>query len=123
MIYETDAGPVKAVNDVSFKLRPGERMGFIGESGSGKTTAATAMMRFPRPPAFITKGQVLLEGSDLMSMDDDALRRMRLKEIAMVPQAAMNALNPVMRIADQIKDGLIVHDGTDVQSGTGPDCG
>lgn len=111
VIYETDAGPVKAVNNVSFKLRPGERMGFIGESGSGKTTAATAMMRLSRPPAYITQGQVLLEGRDLMSIDDDELRSMRLKDIAMVPQAAMNALNPVMRIGDQIKDGLIVHEG------------
>ena len=109
VVYETDEGPVKAVNDVSFTLKSGERMGLIGESGSGKTTAATAMMRLSRPPAFITKGQVLLEGHDLMSMDDDTLRKMRLKEIAMVPQAAMNALNPVMRIADQIKDGLVVH--------------
>jgi peptide/nickel transport system ATP-binding protein len=111
VIYETDAGPVKAVNDVSFSIKPGERMGLIGESGSGKTTAATAMMRLSRPPAFITKGQVLLEGRDLMSIDEDELRRMRLKEIAMVPQASMNALNPVMRIGDQIKDALIVHEG------------
>jgi len=111
VIYETADGPVKAVNDVSFFIRPGERMGLIGESGSGKTTAATALMRLSRPPAYITTGQVLLEGRDLMSISDEELRRMRLKEIAMVPQAAMNALNPVMRIGDQIKDGLIVHEG------------
>lgn len=111
VVYETEAGPVKAVNDVSFSIKPGERMGLIGESGSGKTTAATAMMRLSRPPAFITQGQVLLEGRDLMSIDDDELRKMRLKEIAMVPQASMNALNPVMRIGDQIKDALIVHEG------------
>jgi len=111
VVYETAEGPVKAVNDVSFTIKPGERMGLIGESGSGKTTAAIAMMRLSRPPAFITKGQVLLEGRDLMSIDDDELRRMRLKEIAMVPQASMNALNPVMRIGDQIKDALVVHEG------------
>jgi len=111
VVYETAEGPVKAVNDVSFTIKPGERMGLIGESGSGKTTAAIAMMRLSRPPAFITKGQVLLEGRDLMSIDDEALRRMRLKEIAMVPQASMNALNPVMRIGDQIKDALVVHEG------------
>jgi len=111
VIYETDEGPVKAVNDVSFFIRPGERMGLIGESGSGKTTAATAIMRLSRPPAFITGGQVLLEGRDLMSMEENELRRLRLKEIALVPQASMNALNPVMRIGDQIKDALIVHEG------------
>jgi len=111
VVYETAEGPVKAVNDVSFFIRPGERMGLIGESGSGKTTAATAIMRLSRPPAFITGGQVLLEGRDLMSMGDDELRKLRLKEIALVPQASMNALNPVMRIGDQIKDALIVHEG------------
>ncbi|MBN1875340.1 MAG: dipeptide/oligopeptide/nickel ABC transporter permease/ATP-binding protein [Anaerolineae bacterium] len=111
VVYETEAGPVKAVNDVSFSIKPGERMGLIGESGSGKTTAAVAMMRLSRPPAFITQGQVFLEGRDLMTISDEELRRMRLKEIAMVPQAAMNALNPVMRIEDQIKDGLVVHTG------------
>jgi oligopeptide/dipeptide ABC transporter ATP-binding protein len=111
VVYETLEGPVKAVNDVSFSIKPGERMGLIGESGSGKTTAATAMMRLSRPPAFITHGQVLLEGRDLMSIPDEELRRMRLKDIALVPQASMNALNPVMRIGDQIKDALIVHEG------------
>jgi len=111
VVYETTEGPVKAVNDISFYLGPGERMGLIGESGCGKTTTATAMMRLSRPPAFITQGQVLLEGRDLMSMDDDELRKMRLKEIALIPQAAMNALNPVMRIDDQIRDGLMVHLG------------
>ncbi len=111
VVYETTEGPVKAVNDVSFLIKPGERMGLIGESGSGKTTAAVAMMRLSRPPAFITRGQVLLDGRDLMTIDEDELRKLRLKEIAMVPQASMNALNPVMRIGDQIKDALVVHEG------------
>jgi peptide/nickel transport system ATP-binding protein len=109
--YETPDGPVRAVNEVSFSLRPGERMGLIGESGSGKTTMATGLMRLSRPPAFIVGGQVFLEGRDLMILEDDDLRRARLKEIAMVPQAAMNALNPVMRIDAQIKDALVAHMG------------
>jgi oligopeptide/dipeptide ABC transporter ATP-binding protein len=109
--YETPDGPVKAVNDVSFSLQPGERMGLIGESGSGKTTMATALMRLSLPPAFITAGQVFLEGRDLMVLEDEELRKVRLKEIAMVPQAAMNALNPVMRIESQIKDALVAHMG------------
>jgi peptide/nickel transport system ATP-binding protein len=111
VIYETPDGPVKAVNEVSFSLGPGERMGLIGESGSGKTTLATGLMRLSRPPAYITGGQVFLEGRDLMALDEDEIRRSRLKEIAMVPQAAMNALNPVMRIDAQIKDALIAHMG------------
>ncbi len=111
VVYETPDGPVKAVNGVTFSLRPGERMGLIGESGSGKTTLATALMRLSRPPAFIVGGRVLLDGHDLLAMDDEELQRMRLKEIALVPQAAMNALNPVMRIDAQIKDALVAHLG------------
>ncbi len=111
VVYETASGTVKAVDDVSFHLQPGERMGLIGESGSGKTTLATALMRLSRPPAYITGGQVLLEGRDLLSVSEEELRRLRLKEIALMPQAAMNSLNPVMRVGPQIKDALNVHIG------------
>jgi len=107
--YATARGVVRAVDDVSFTLQPGERMGLIGESGSGKTTMVTALMRLTRPPAHIVGGQVLLEGQDLLSISDEALRKLRLKEIALMPQAAMNSLNPVVRIGPQIKDGLRVH--------------
>ncbi|MFN8444162.1 MAG: dipeptide/oligopeptide/nickel ABC transporter permease/ATP-binding protein [Caldilineaceae bacterium] len=109
VVYETTAGMVKAVDDVSFTLQPGERMGLIGESGSGKTTMVTALMRLTRPPAYIAGGQVLLEGKDLLAMGDEELRKLRLKEIALMPQAAMNSLNPVIRIGPQIKDGFRVH--------------
>ncbi len=109
VVYETARGVVRAVDDVSFTLQPGERMGLIGESGSGKTTMVTALMRLTRPPAYIAGGQVLLEGKDLLSISDEALRKLRLKEIALMPQAAMNSLNPVVRVGPQIKDGLRVH--------------
>jgi len=109
VVYETARGIVKAVDDVSFTLQPGERMGLIGESGSGKTTMVTALMRLTRPPAYIAEGQVLLEGQDLLSIGDEALRKLRLKEIALIPQAAMNSLNPVVRVGPQIKDGFRVH--------------
>lgn len=109
VVYETANGLVKAVDDVSFTLQPGERMGLIGESGSGKTTMVTALMRLTRPPAFIAGGEVLLEGKDLLTMSDEALRKLRLKEIALMPQAAMNSLNPVVRVGPQIKDGFRVH--------------
>jgi peptide/nickel transport system ATP-binding protein len=111
VVYETAAGAVKAVDDVSFTLQPGERMGLIGESGSGKTTMATALMRLSRPPAYITGGQVLLNGYDLMAVSEEELRKLRLKEIALMPQAAMNSLNPVMRVGPQMKDALQVHLG------------
>jgi peptide/nickel transport system ATP-binding protein len=111
VVYETAAGTVKAVDDVSFALQPGERMGLIGESGSGKTTMATALMRLSRPPAYITGGQILLEGRDLLSVSEEELRRLRLKEIALMPQAAMNSLNPVMRVGPQLTDAIKVHMG------------
>ncbi len=109
VVYETARGVVKAVDDISFTLQPGERMGLIGESGSGKTTMVTALMRLTRPPAYITGGQVLLEGRDLLSISDEELRKLRLKDIALMPQAAMNSLNPVIRVRPQIKDGFRVH--------------
>ncbi len=111
VVYETAAGTVKAVDDVSFSLQPGERMGLIGESGSGKTTMATALMRLSRPPAYITGGQVLLEGKDLLSISNEELRKLRLKEIALIPQSAMNSLNPVVRVGPQMKDAFQVHIG------------
>ena len=109
VVYKTPRGLVRAVDDVSFTLQPGERMGLIGESGSGKTTMATALMRLSRPPAYITGGQILLDGQDLLTISNEELRRLRLKEIALMPQAAMNSLNPVTRVGPQIKEAFQVH--------------
>jgi len=111
VVYETAAGTVKAVDDVSFTIQPGERMGLIGESGSGKTTMATALMRLSRPPAYIAGGEILLEGVDLLSISDQDIRKIRLKEIALMPQAAMNSLNPVIRVGPQLRDGFKAHFG------------
>jgi peptide/nickel transport system ATP-binding protein len=108
--YDTPHGPVKAVDGVSFALQPGERLGLIGESGSGKTTMATAIMRLIRPPGRIVGGRVRLGGRDLLTMSEEELRQVRLKEIALVPQAAMNSLNPVMQIGKQITDAVIAHE-------------
>ena len=109
--YQTPRGPVKAVDGVSFALRPGERLGLIGESGSGKTTMGTALLRLHRPPARIVRGRVLLNGRDLLAASDRELAMARLREIALVPQGAMNSLNPVMRIREQIVDGIVAHEG------------
>jgi peptide/nickel transport system ATP-binding protein len=111
VVYETPRGRVTAVNGVSFVLRPGERMGLIGESGSGKTTLATAVVRLIRKPGRIVGGRVLLGDRDLLALDDAALRRVRQQEIALVPQAAMNSLNPVMRIGHQLADTIVAHEG------------
>jgi peptide/nickel transport system ATP-binding protein len=107
--YDTGKGPAKAVNDVSFSLRPGERLGLIGESGSGKTTMATALMRLTRAPGRIVSGSVVLDGKDLMKLDKEGLRATRLRDIALIPQGAMSSLHPVMRLEEQVIDAIVAH--------------
>ena len=111
--YDTDAGQVKAVDDVSFTLKKGERMGLVGESGSGKTTMAMALMRLHKPPAIIAGGRVRLDGVSLLDLNEDEMRQTRLRDIALVPQGAMNSLNPVYRVRDQIVDGIKHHTSGD----------
>jgi peptide/nickel transport system ATP-binding protein len=111
VIYDTPAGPVRAVDGVSFSLRAGERMGLIGESGSGKTTLATAIVRLHRPPARIVGGSVTVDGRDFLRANEREMRQLRMREIALIPQAAMNSLNPVMRVGDQLADGILAHEG------------
>jgi peptide/nickel transport system ATP-binding protein len=110
VVYRTSGGDLPAVDQVTFALQPGQRLGLIGESGSGKTTMATALMRLTRPPGRIVGGRVMLDDTDLLSLDDRALRRIRHKQIALVPQGAMNSLNPVMRIEDQMIDAIEAHE-------------
>jgi len=107
--YLTTRGPVKAVDGVSFTVQPGEVVGLAGESGSGKSTIAHAILRILHPPALITGGQALFEGSDVMAMDDDQLNQFRWSKISIVFQSAMNALNPVMKIRDQLTDVMLMH--------------
>ena len=107
--YETEGGTVKACDGVTFTLKQGERFALVGESGSGKTTLAMALMRLTRPPGHIAKGSVTLHGRDITNLDEKEMRQARLAEIALVPQGAMNSLNPIMRIGKQIIDGVIDH--------------
>jgi peptide/nickel transport system ATP-binding protein len=107
--YLTPRGPVRAVDDVSFSLYPGEVVGLAGESGSGKSTIAHALLRILHPPALITAGQVLFAGRDVLEMSDAELEGFRWREVSIVFQSAMNALNPVMRIRDQLLDVMQVH--------------
>jgi peptide/nickel transport system ATP-binding protein len=107
--YDHPLGLVRAVDDVSFALSPGERFGLAGESGSGKSTMALAILRLIRPPGRIDGGEVWLENTRLSSLSDDAVRALRLAGIALVPQGSMNALNPVLRIRAQIVDALADH--------------
>src|SRR6188768_4075586 len=104
--FETRGGTVRAVNGVSFDIREGERLGLVGESGSGKSTIALALLRLIRPPGRIEGGEMLLDGVDLLSLYEEEMRRVRLAKIALVAQGAMNSLNPVLRVKEQIRDGL-----------------
>ena len=107
--YLSPRGPVQAVDGVSFSIAPGEVFGLAGESGSGKSTIAQALLRVLRPPAVITGGKVLLKSQDVLTMSEDELEAFRWRDVAMVFQSAMNALNPVMKVGDQIIDVLTTH--------------
>lgn len=107
--YHTPRGPVKAVDEVSFTLHPGQRFGLIGESGSGKSTIALSLLRLIRPPGQIEGGSVLLDGVDLLTLSDEEMRQKRLAEIALVSQGAMNSLNPVARVRTLMQDGFRNH--------------
>jgi peptide/nickel transport system ATP-binding protein len=107
--YYTRQGPLRAVNDISFDLQAGERLGLVGESGSGKSTTAQALMRLIKLPGKIESGQVLLNGLSLLELPEERMRKIRLAEIALVSQGAMNSLNPVARVRAQIEDALRDH--------------
>jgi len=109
--YTTARGPFMAVAGVSFTLNAGETFGLVGESGSGKTTTAMAILRMIKPPGRIEGGRALLDGVDLMAEGGESLRRLRWTKMSMIPQGAMNALNPVLRMREQIGDAIITHEG------------
>lgn len=107
--YRTASGPVRAVDGIDFSIRPGEALGLVGESGCGKTTAAKAMLRLLPPNGEIPTGGIHFAGRDLVPLDEEAMRRVRWKEISWISQAAMNALDPVYRIGDQIVEAMQAH--------------
>ncbi len=107
--YATSRGPVSAVNHVSFDLRKGEILGLVGESGSGKTTLAMTLVGLLRPPGRIVGGEILLNGRNLAKLSPHEYKSVRLSQIALMPQGAMNSLNPVIPIREQILDGLRDH--------------
>ncbi|MFN8494442.1 MAG: ABC transporter ATP-binding protein [Caldilineaceae bacterium] len=109
--YETPAGSVRAVEGVTFSLKKGERLGLVGESGSGKSTTVLAMLRMLKAPARIEAGKVLLDNVDLLALSEAEMRAARFARIALIPQGAMNSLNPVMRIKHQLMDTIQYHNG------------
>jgi peptide/nickel transport system ATP-binding protein len=109
MYYETERGMVRAVDDVSFVLGKGRTLGIIGESGCGKTSLAFTIMKVLPKNARLIGGQILFQGMDLTKLPRDELNRIRWKKISMIFQSAMNALNPVRRVEDQLVDALRVN--------------
>jgi len=104
-------GYVKAVDDVSFEIQEGEAFGLAGESGCGKTTTALTILRLLPSNAEVLGGQILFEGKDLLKMSDEEYRKdIRWKKISVIFQGAMNALNPVIRIGDQIAEAIMLHE-------------
>jgi len=108
--YFTRKGVVRAVDKISFDVRPGETLGVVGESGCGKTTMATALLNMPTPPGQIVGGQILLDGIDTLKLSEQEIRRrVRWESISMVFQGAMNCLTPVYTIERQMKETLRQH--------------
>src|SRR6201994_4971286 len=105
----TDAGPVRAVDGVSFDLQAGETLGIVGESGSGKSVCAKSIMRLLDEPARIVGGTIVFKGRDLAHLDEEGIREVRGREIAMVFQDPMTSLNPVLRIARQLIEAMTAH--------------
>lgn len=109
--FRTRSGPVQAVDGVSFQLREGHTLAVVGESGCGKTSLAKAILRLLPRNVITYSGSVVFDGVDIMKYDDEKFRReIRWSKIALVPQASMNSLNPVLRIEDQLMEPLLIHE-------------
>ena len=109
--YTSDGKVIHAVNGVSFNLEKGKALALVGETGAGKTTIAKSLMRIlPDPPAKIRGGSVVMNGQDLLQISELEMRKVRGKEISMIFQDPMTALNPTMRVGDQIAEVIHLHD-------------
>ncbi len=109
MQYETRAGPIRAVDGVSFTVLKGQSLGLVGESGCGKSSIALSLLRLLPETARITGGRILLNGTDIVPLTEEQVRRLRWNSISLVFQAAMNSLNPVYRVGEQIIEALDEH--------------
>lgn len=112
--FHTEDGPAKAVDGVSLTLSRGETLGLVGESGCGKSVTALSMMRLiPEPPGEIVSGSIRFDGRDLLELPDDAMRRVRGNDVAMIFQEPMTSLNPVFTCGYQIDEAVMLHQGLD----------
>ena len=107
--YVSPNGIARAVNEISLSIKPGETLGIAGESGCGKSTLAFAIARLHRAPGLIPEGEILYNGRDVLKMSDKELRNFRWNDVSIVFQSAMNSLNPVITIGEQLTDVIITH--------------
>ena len=117
--FYTEAGTVKAVNNVSFDIYKGEVLGIVGESGSGKSVTSLSINRLiPNPPGEIVSGEIIYNNQNLLSLNYDEMREIRGKDIAMIFQEPMTSLNPVLKIGAQMNEVLIKHENLSVDEAT-----
>ena len=117
--FHTEAGTVKAVNDVSFDIYKGEVLGIVGESGSGKSVTSLSINRLiPNPPGEIVSGKIIYDGQNLLDLSYEEMRAYRGRHISMIFQEPMTSLNPVLRVGVQMNEVLIEHDGLSEEEAT-----
>ena len=117
--FHTEAGTVKAVNDVSFDIYKGEVLGIVGESGSGKSVTSLSINRLiPNPPGEIVSGKIIYDGQNLLDLSYEEMRGYRGRHISMIFQEPMTSLNPVLRVGVQMNEVLIEHDGISEEEAT-----
>ncbi|MFB6299809.1 MAG: ABC transporter ATP-binding protein [Halobacteriales archaeon] len=107
--YSSEEGTVQAVDGVSFELEQGENLGIVGESGCGKTTLAKALLGILPKNGYVNNGSIKFKGEDMTEMSEEERRKLRWEEISMIPQSAMNALDPVYTIREQIVEAIDTH--------------
>ncbi|MEM9792273.1 MAG: ABC transporter ATP-binding protein [Pseudomonadota bacterium] len=108
--FPTPRGVVQAVKHLNLQIHKGRRIGFIGESGSGKTTTALSVMQMLAEPGRVSGGSIDLGGTDILSLNEEEMRRTRLSKVAYIPQGAMNSLNPIMKVEQQLWDAILAHE-------------
>ena len=117
--FHTEAGTVKAVNDVSFDIFKGEVLGIVGESGSGKSVTSLSINRLiPNPPGEIVSGEIIYDGKNLLELSYEEMRKYRGRHISMIFQEPMTSLNPVLRVGVQMNEVLVEHEGISEKEAT-----
>ena len=117
--FHTEAGTVKAVNDVSFDIFKGEVLGIVGESGSGKSVTSLSINRLiPNPPGEIVSGEIIYDGKNLLDLSYEEMRKYRGRHISMIFQEPMTSLNPVLRVGVQMNEVLVEHEGISEEEAT-----